>query len=161
MKKHNYKIKVEWTGNEGNGTLNYKSYNRNHTISANEKYNEILASSDPSFLGDKSRYNPEDLFLSSISACHMLWYLHLCSVNKIIVTDYVDNATGIMEETKDGNGRFTEVTLNPNVKIIDLNMISKANELHKEANKMCFVANSCNFKIGHNPNTTSYTNKLQ
>lgn len=155
MKKHNYEIKVEWTGNEGNGTLNYKSFNRNHKIIANGKYGLINGSSDPSFLGDKTKYNPEDLFLSSLSACHMLWYLHLCSVNKIIVTEYLDNATGIMVEAKNGSGRFTEITLNPRVKIKELSKITKANELHEEANRMCFIANSCNFKIGHNPNTTA------
>lgn len=153
MKKHNYEIKVVWTGNEGNGTLNYKSYNRNHNIMAEGKYVGINGSSDPSFLGDQTRYNPEELFLSSLSACHMLWYLHLCSVHKIIVTDYLDKATGIMEETKNGSGKFTEVTLNPQVKITDLNMIAKANELHEEANKMCFIANSCNFEIKHKPDT--------
>tara|TARA_R110002124_G_scaffold137733_1_gene300732 strand:+ start:432 stop:905 length:474 start_codon:yes stop_codon:yes gene_type:complete len=153
MKTHNYEIKIEWTGNEGNGTLNYKSYNRNHKISATGKYDEIKGSSDPSFLGDKTKYNPEDLFISSISACHMLWYLHLCSVNKIVVTEYIDKATGIMEETENGSGKFTEVTLNPDVKITNSDLIKKANELHSEANKMCFIANSCNFKINHNPNT--------
>ncbi len=151
MKKHNYQVKVEWTGNEGKGTLNYKSYNRNHKITTEGKYDAIKGSSDPSFLGDKTRYNPEDLFLSSLSSCHMLWYLHLCSVHKIIVTEYVDNATGVMEEMDNGSGKFTEVTLHPIVKITDQNMIEKANELHEEANKMCFIANSCNFKIGHNP----------
>ncbi len=151
MKNHNYEIKIEWTGNEGKGTLDYKSYNRNHTISGNEKYNKIFASSDPSFLGDKSRYNPEDLFLSSLSACHMLWYLHLCSTNKIIVTSYIDNATGIMEESKNGSGKFREVTLNPIVTIENKELVEKANKLHSEANKMCFIANSCNFDIDHNP----------
>ena len=154
MKNHHYKIKIEWTGNEGKGTLNYKSFNRNHKIIADGKYGEINGSSDPSFLGDKTRYNPEDLFLSSLSSCHMLWYLHLCSVNKIIVTEYLDNATGIMEEIDNGNSKFTEVTLNPKVKITDGSMIEIANELHEKANKMCFIANSCNFKIRHNPNTT-------
>lgn len=156
MKKHNYKVKVEWTGNQGSGTVNYKSYNRNHTILIEGKYNEIKGSSDASFLGDRSKYSPEDLFLSSLSACHMLWYLHLCSLNKIIVTDYVDNATGVMEETGNGSGKFTEVILHPRVKITDENMIAKANELHMEANKMCFIANSCNFKIGHEPITTTH-----
>lgn len=155
MKNHNYEIQIEWTGNEGKGTLNSKSYNRNHKIEADGKYDVINGSSDPSFLGDKTRYNPEELFLSSISACHMLWYLHLCSEHKIIVTEYLDNATGNMEETENGSGRFTEVILNPKVKIKDLNMIKKANELHEEANKMCFIANSCNFKILHQPNTTA------
>jgi len=153
MKNHKYKIKVEWTGNEGNGTLNYKSYNRNHKISSEGKYDEINGSSDPSFLGDKSKYNPEDLFISSVSACHMLWYLHLCSVNKIVVTEYIDNASGIMKETENGSGKFTEVTLNPTVKITNVELIEKANELHFEANKMCFIANSCNFEIKHKTKT--------
>ncbi|MBT8232443.1 MAG: OsmC family peroxiredoxin [Saprospiraceae bacterium] len=153
MKKHNYEIKVEWTGNEGNGTLNYRSYNRSHKIIGDGKYTEIKGSSDPAFLGDKTKYNPEDLFISSLSACHMLFYLHLCSVHKIIVIEYVDKATGIMVETEDGSGKFTEVTLNPKVKITDAKMIKQANELHEKANKLCFIANSCNFKIGHNPNT--------
>ncbi len=150
-KFHNYEIKVEWTGNEGDGTLNYKSYNRNHKIGGSEKYEEIKGSSDPSFLGDKKRYNPEDLFVSSLSACHMLWYLHLCSMNKIVVTSYVDSATGIMEEGKNGSGRFVEVTLNPVITIENEDLKNKAIELHHEANKMCFIANSCNFKIDHKP----------
>lgn len=155
MKKHFYKTKIEWTGNEGNGTLSYKSYNRNHAILAEGKYAGIKCSSDPSFLGDKTRYNPEELFLSSISACHMLWYLHLCSANEIIVTAYEDHATGIMEEAEDGSGRYTEVTLYPKVKITDSNMIPKAKELHREAHKMCFIANSCNFKIKNIPDITA------
>ena len=72
---------------------------------------------------------------------------------KIIVTKYIDNATGIMKETENGSGKFTEVTLNPKVIITDGNMIDKANELHKKANELCFIANSCNFKIRHKPNT--------
>ncbi|MGY5851465.1 OsmC family protein [Salegentibacter sp. F14] len=155
MKAHKYQIKVKWTGNEGNGTSNYKSYNRDHEISSVGKYEGINGSSDPAFLGDKTKYNPEDLFISSISACHMLWYLHLCSVNKISVTEYIDNATGRMEETENGSGKFTEIILNPSVKITNANLIDKANELHSEANKMCFIANSCNIKIEHKPNTTT------
>ncbi|WP_291865646.1 OsmC family protein [Maribacter sp.] len=154
MKKHNYKIKIEWTGNEGSGTKNYKTYNRNHSISGDHKSSEIDGSSDPSFLGDKTRYNPEDLFLSSISSCHMLWYLHLCSAHNIIITSYYDNATGIMEEKPNGSGQFTSVTLNPTITITNNQKKTKALELHEEANKMCFIANSCNFKIKHNCNIT-------
>ena len=155
MKKHNYKAQITWTGNEGSGTSRYNEYNRNHHIEIVEKYDAIKGSSDPSFLGDKTRYNPEDLFISSLSSCHMLWYLHLCSVNGIIVTKYIDNVIGIMEEAKDGSGKFTDVTLNPIVTITEASKIDLANELHKEANKMCFIANSCNFKIEHNPITIS------
>lgn len=151
MKEHHYNINLEWTGNKGKGTMDYKSYNRDHSISSANKYSEILGSSDPSFRGDKTKYNPEDLFLSSIASCHMLWYLHLCSVNQIVVTSYADNATGTMEESKNGSGKFKEVTLYPIVTIKDKSKITKATELHSEANAMCFIANSCNFVIGHNP----------
>jgi organic hydroperoxide reductase OsmC/OhrA len=154
MKKHQYELSVEWTGNEGNGTLDYKSYNRNHSISAEGKYAEIMASADPAFLGDKTKYNPEDLFLSSIAACHMLWFLHLCSSHKIIVIAYLDNATGVMEEAPNGSGKFTKVSLYPQVKVAKESMIQKANNLHQEAGKMCFIANSCNFDIEYNPTIT-------
>lgn len=155
MKKHNYKAQITWTGNEGSGTSKYNEYNRNHDIQILEKYEAIKGSSDPSFLGDKTRYNPEDLFISSLSSCHMLWYLHLCSVHKIVVTEYIDNVTGIMEEANDGSGKFTGVTLHPKVTIKEASKIDLANKLHEEANKMCFIANSCNFKIEHKPTTIS------
>ena len=155
MKIHNYEIQVEWTGNEGNGTSNYRTYNRGHVITAEGKYDKIFGSSDPSFLGDPTKYNPEELFLSSLSACHMLWYLHLCAENRITVIRYLDTATGIMQETENGSGKFTEVTLHPKVKITEPRLIQKANELHHKANEMCFIANSCNFQIRHQPVTTA------
>lgn len=154
MKIHHYKTALEWTGNTGKGTEHYRSYNRNHEISVTGKLHPIMGSSDPSFLGDASRYNPEELFLSAISSCHMLWYLHLCSVHQITLMEYIDNAAGIMEEDENGSGRFTAVTLYPHVKVKDAAMIAKANALHEEANTMCFIANSCNFSIGHAPITT-------
>src|SRR5688572_17859166 len=122
MKEHIYKATITWTGNQGMGTSEYKAYSRNHTISAVGK-KDIEGSSDPSFRGDKSRYSPEDLLLDSISACHMLWYLHVCTVNGVIVTAYTDNATGVMVEEKDGSGQFTAATLNPIVTVLHESMI--------------------------------------
>lgn len=148
--QHNYSLTVKWTGNTGTGTSNYKEFERNHSIFVANK-TEILGSSDPAFRGDKTKHNPEDLLLASISCCHMLWYLHLCTTVGIIVTDYIDNATGIMIETANGGGKFTEVTLNQIVTITDISMIEKANELHKKANELCFVANSLNFPVLHKP----------
>ncbi|WP_235905994.1 OsmC family protein [Ginsengibacter hankyongi] len=94
-------------------------------------------------------YNPEELFIASLSTCHMLWYLHLCSEAGVIVIDYIDNATGTMQETKDGGGYFTEVILYPLVVVSDISMIEKAKQLHQNANKLCYIANSCNFPIHH------------
>ena len=146
-KEHNYQTAIEWTGNRGEGTKSYKGYDRSHRVSVANKP-VIEASSDPAFMGDASKYNPEELLLASLSSCHMLWYLHLCSDNGIIVIDYKDEATGIMLETGIG-GHFTEVTLHPVVTITDETKIEKANELHSAANKHCFIANSCNFPVKH------------
>ncbi|MEI6752282.1 MAG: OsmC family protein [Paludibacter sp.] len=149
-KEHFYKLTVQWTGNKGNGTLNYRAYERNHVISADNK-ETILASADPAFRGDKTKYNPEELLLASISSCHMLWFLHLCADNGIIVIDYIDNPTGIMEETENGGGKFKEVILNPIVTVNDITSPDKLNDLHKKANELCFIANSVNFIVKHNP----------
>ncbi|CAI8703284.1 OsmC family protein [Chryseobacterium sp. IT-36CA2] len=151
-KDHHYKITVQWTGNQGSGTSSYRDYERSHIISAENKA-IIEGSSDPAFRGDKTKHNPEDMLLSSLSSCHMLWYLHFCSEAGIIVTDYRDEATGIMAETANGSGHFTEVTLHPIVTISEESMKEKAEELHHKANKFCFIANSVNFPVKHIPTT--------
>ncbi|MCR9248798.1 MAG: OsmC family protein [bacterium] len=148
MKTHSYQAKINWTGNTGNGTKDYKSYERSHEAIIDNK-TDILLSSDPSFRGDSSKHNPEELLVMSLASCHMLWYLHLCSVNKITVDEYEDSATGIMEEDKTGAGRFREVTLYPIVKIKESDKTDLAHSLHEKANKMCFIANSCNFPVQH------------
>ena len=150
MANHNYAATITWTGNKGEGTTRYDAYERSHTLSVNNKP-DLACSSDVPFRGDGSKYNPEDMFLYSLSSCHMLWYLHLCSEAGIIVVDYQDKSMGVMEETHEGGGHFTEVTLYPHVKITDPSKIEMANELHIKANKLCFIANSCNFPIHHKP----------
>ncbi|MEO8158771.1 MAG: OsmC family protein [Betaproteobacteria bacterium] len=149
-KLHNYTTTVRWTGNLGAGTTGYKDYGRNHEISAPGKP-VILASSDPAFRGDASRYNPEDLLVASLSTCHMLWYLHLCAVNKVVVIDYEDQAAGIMEVSAEGGGRFLEVTLRPRITVSAASALDTARHLHHEAHEKCYVANSVNFPVGCEP----------
>jgi organic hydroperoxide reductase OsmC/OhrA len=155
--QHIYNLTVKWTGNTGTGTSNYKAFERSHTIFVNNKV-DLLGSSDPTFRGDKTKHNPEEFLVASLSTCHMLWYLHLCAEAGVILVDYVDNATGIMMETSDGGGHFTEVTLNPIVIVTENSMVERANELHKKANELCFIANSVNFPIYHKPTTKLINN---
>ena len=109
-KIHRYSTQVRWTGNRGTGTSGYGAYGRAHEISVAGKPT-IAGSSDPAFRGDENRWNPGEMFLASLSACHQLWYLHLCSRDGIVVTAYEDHAAGEMSETEDGAGRFVAVTL--------------------------------------------------
>jgi organic hydroperoxide reductase OsmC/OhrA len=145
-KTHQYQVEVRWTGNTGQGTAGYRAYDRAHEISIAGKP-IISGSSDPAFRGDPTRYNPEELLVASLSTCHMLWYLHLCANAKIVVTEYRDNPIGIMTETKDGGGRFTEVTLLPVVTVAAGSDSALAEQLHEKAHHLCFIANSMNFPV--------------
>ena len=147
---HRYEITVEWTGNTGTGTSSYKAYARDHAISAGTKP-PIPGSSDPKFRGDPARWNPEELLVASLSACHKLWYLHLCATSGIVVTSYVDHAVGEMEDTADGGGRFSRVVLRPQVTITAASDAAKARALHAQAHSKCFIANSVNFPVEHEP----------
>jgi organic hydroperoxide reductase OsmC/OhrA len=148
LKQHDYSLLVKWTGNTGQGTNNYRSYERSYTVSIDGKP-ALECSSDVAFRGDKTKYTPEELLVASLSGCHMLWYLHLCAEAGIVVTNYVDNATGMMVEMADGGGHFTEVTLYPTVTVVQQAMVDKANELHRKANQLCFIAKSVNFPVHH------------
>lgn len=145
MKQHTYKLQMTWTGNDSEGTKAYRSYRRDHVITADGKP-EIAGSSDPAFRGDPTRYNPEELLVAALSSCHMLAYLHLCAVNHVVVEQYQDSPAGVMEETPDGSGHFVSVTLHPRVKISSGDP-SKAMDLHHQAHKLCFIANSVNFEV--------------
>ena len=145
---HRFSVTVEWTGNRGSGTSNYRAYSRDHEIAGPGKP-VVPGSSDPAFRGDAARYNPEELLIASLSACHMLWYLHLCAVSEIVVTAYSDSATGEMHLDADGGGKFSSVTLRPRVSIASGCSRETAMSLHSEANRLCFIANSVNFPVHH------------
>ena len=149
-KAHRYTTTLNWTGNKGEGTAHYKAYDRDHVFTVPGKP-ELPGSSDPSFRGNPARYNPEELLVAALSSCHMLWYLHLCSVNDIVVVDYQDKAEGIMMEKADGSGCFQKVTLRPVVTITNAERLDRARELHHEAHRFCFLASSMNFPVHHEP----------
>lgn len=151
MSKHiQYQVSVKWTGNKGEGTKDYDAYDRSHEISIKGK-KKLQCSSDSPFKGDMKKHNPEDLLLSSLSACHMLWYLRLCASEGVVVLDYIDHAEGKMIQTSNGSGYFTEVILHPRVLVAEQSMVKKALELHKKANTFCFIANSVKFAVYHRP----------
>ena len=149
---HHYQATTRWTGNKGTGTSAYTAYDRSYEMTIPGK-TLIQGTSDPAFRGDKSKHNPEDLLVMSLSSCHMLWYLHLCAEAGVIVTEYLDEASGTMTEASDGSGQFTEVTLKPKVTVKNAGMIEQANALHHKANQMCFIARSVKFPVNHKPET--------
>jgi len=148
--EHTYRVAVEWTGDRGTGTSGYRDYARDVTIRIEGKP-ELLASADRAFRGDASRWNPEDMLLAALSECHLLSYLHACVQVGVVVIAYTDEATGIMREDGKGGGTFAEVMLRPRVTVAEASMIPAAEAAHAAANRMCFIANSVNFPVRHEP----------
>ena len=151
-REHHYHVTVAWTGNTGSGTAGYRGYERRHEIHVRGSAKpHIPGSSDPTFRGDAARWNPEELLVASLSACHELWYLHLCADAGVVVTAYVDHAEGTMVEDASGAGRFTRVVLRPIVTVAAGADVARARALHGDAHAMCYVARSVNFPVEHEP----------
>ncbi|MGH3389957.1 MAG: OsmC family protein [Actinomadura sp.] len=151
-KVHRYELEVTWTGNTGTGTTGFRDFERSHEISADGKPT-IPGSADSgrAFRGVADRWNPEELLVASLSQCHMLWYLFLCSQEGVVVTAYADRPLGTMVQAGDGSGRFEEVVLRPSVTITAPECADLAAALHERAHEMCFIANSVNFPVRNEP----------
>jgi organic hydroperoxide reductase OsmC/OhrA len=147
---HTYRLGLEWTGNTGTGTATYRGYERSHVLRHPSKP-DLPGSSDAAFRGDPSRWNPEELLVASLSACHMLVYLHRTALAGVVVTSYADEPVGEMAEDDDGGGRFCSVTLQPTVTVSDATMVDAARALHAVAHDGCFVAASVAFPVQHRP----------
>lgn len=148
--KHKYETHSTWTGNRGQGTADYRAYDRTHDTTAAGRP-PIPASADPAFRGDDDRWNPELLLVAALSQCHMLSYLHQCAINAVVVTAYEDDAEGVMVETRDGGGHFEDVILRPVVTVAEPEMAERAQTLHHDASAICFIAASVNFAVRHEP----------
>ena len=150
---HRYDLAMTWTGNRGTGTSGYRDYGRDHEVRADGRP-AIEGSADRVFHGDKTRWNPELELVAALSQCHMLSYLYVCTTAGVVVTAYDDAPYGLMAETEDGGGHFTEVVLRPRVTVASAGMAERAARLHEEASEKCFIASSVNFPVRHEPSVT-------
>ncbi|HEV7742530.1 MAG TPA: OsmC family protein [Pseudolysinimonas sp.] len=146
---HSFAVSVEWTGNRGTGTSDYRGFARDNVLSAAGKP-PIEGSSAKIFHGDPARWNPEETLIAALVECHLLSYLYVAVRNGIVVETYTDSATGTLATDGDGAGRFTEVTLRP-VVTISSGDAEVARAIHADANRLCFIAASVNFPVHHEP----------
>lgn len=149
-KTHLYSSRVLWTGNRGSGTAGYRAYDRTWDIAIPGKP-VVACSNDPLLGGDPGKMNPEDLLLSALAACHMLWYLHLAAVAGVVVNSYEDQPEGLGETTPDGAGRFLSATLRPRVLITPESDRLRAEALHHQVHRYCFIARSVAFPVQVEP----------
>jgi Predicted redox protein, regulator of disulfide bond formation len=150
LNSHRYAIDIEWTGNRGTGTSGYRDYGRDHVVCA-EGLPDLPGTADPTFHGDRDRWNPEQLLLAALAQCHMLSYFHLAVRNGVRVLGYSDAAAGTLRLNRDGSGEFTEAILHPRVVLADESQRALADSLHEPAHDVCFIARSVNFPVINRP----------
>jgi organic hydroperoxide reductase OsmC/OhrA len=153
-KTHDFTARIAWTGDRGDGTRNYKGYDRTWSIVTPGKL-PIECSNDPLLGGDRSKPNPEDLLLASLSACHMLWYLHLASNAEIVIREYTDDPIGVGETGPRGEGRFLSAVLRPTIVLEEGTDHARADALHHVVREYCFIARSVSFPVSY---AASYRN---
>jgi organic hydroperoxide reductase OsmC/OhrA len=151
LDEHRYALTVTWTGNLGEGTASYRGYSRDHDVEI-PGIPVLRGSADPTFHGDRTRCNPEQLLLAALAQCHMLSFLHVAVKHGVVVSAYEDHAEGLMRTNRDGSGQFESVTLKPRVTVAAPTAV-ELEELHAEANRLCFIARSVNFPVLHEPST--------
>lgn len=143
---HDYEARIRWTGDRGQGTAGYRAYDRSWEVITPGKP-VIRCSNDPLLGGDPCLPNPEDLLLASLSACHMLWFLHLASDAGVVVRAYEDAPIGRGETAPDGSGRFLSALLRPEITLARGADAARADALHGEIHRYCFIARSVAFPV--------------
>ncbi|HEY4225239.1 MAG TPA: OsmC family protein [Pseudolysinimonas sp.] len=156
--EHSFAVSVEWQGNRGTGTSGYKDFSRAVELRSEGKQ-AILASAAKTFHGDTDRWNPEEELIGAIAQCHLLSYLHVATQAGVVVDSYTDAATGTLRTNPDGSGAVVEVVLRP-VVTISAGDPRVAEQLHTDANRLCFIANSVNFPVRHEPTTLVLDDEL-
>jgi organic hydroperoxide reductase OsmC/OhrA len=149
---HPYRASLRWNGAAAGATLTYAGYSREYVVEVPGKA-PLRGSADPFFRGDGALHNPEDLLLAALTGCHMLSYLALCAREGIAVVGYSDESSATLVEEQ-GSGRVTEVILRPAVRLsptCDDRQLARALELHDSAREQCFIANSVDFPVEHEP----------
>ncbi|HML01648.1 MAG TPA: OsmC family protein [Acidimicrobiales bacterium] len=135
---HRYRVQTEWSGSTGQG---YEEYGRGHVASAPPAGAEVQLSSDPAFLGDPSRLNPEQLVVMAASSCQLLSFLAAAARARVEVTAYRDEAEGLMPEDE-RPVRITAITLRPTITVAPGTDEERVLHLVEVAHRQCFVANS-------------------
>jgi organic hydroperoxide reductase OsmC/OhrA len=130
---------LEWTGATKGPTRNPATFSRDLNVSVAAI--TVPMSSAPSYRGDPSRANPEQLFVASLSACQALTYLFLAAKNQISIVGYTDDAEGQLGLV-DGKIRMSRVTLRPQITLETTANEARARELVAKAHEGCFIANS-------------------
>lgn len=142
---HQYHLELNWTGNLQEDNI---KNDRRYEVNIQGKPT-IHGSADKPFHGDPEKYNPEDLLMASLSACHMMSFFYVCRKREIQILSYKDEAEGVLSLNPDGSGQFDKATLKQQVTVAGWPDDLSVDEVNKQASKLCFIKNSINFPVDY------------
>jgi len=138
-----YRATIEW---QLQGEFKYATYSRGHAIDYGHEVRlpgNAAPWNVPKTVPWTPGADPEQMFVASLSTCHMLWFLHLAHDAKFVVEHYRDEASGVLAKNADGRQAMTRVTLRPVVKFAGAKPTPEEfSRLHHQTHERCFIANS-------------------
>jgi len=146
-----YRATVDWRLTAPAEEFGKGRYSRGHTVSFGSGV-EVPGTASAHVVGNKwsvdGAVDPEEMLVGSISACHMLSFLHLAREAGFVVTGYRDAAEGLMEKNPGGRLAVTRVVLRPDIAYDGRQpTAAERDHLHHEAHELCFIANSVRTEI--------------
>ncbi len=131
----------------------YDTYNRAHEVTFKQGAIVLPSSAAPAYKGDADRVDPEEAFVASLSACHLLTFLAICARKRITVDAYEDEAVGVLEKNAEGKLAVTRVVLRPCVTLAPGSTADGATlaDIHHRAHSDCFIANSVKTEVSVEP----------
>lgn len=141
-----HRIELDWLRKDG--PFERGNYSSTHEITFSDSL-KIKGSPSPAFGGDDSAADPEQLLVSSISACHMLTFLAVAANRGYIVDSYHDSASGTLAKNGDGKMAVVKTVLSPKVAFSGEKHPSaeEYKQLHDRAHQGCFIAHSVKTEI--------------
>ena len=137
--------RVSW--NRGDHEFTYQKYSRDHEWRF-ESGQTLRASASPQYMGSEDCVDPEEAFVASLSACHMLTFLALSTKERLIVESYEDDAVGHLEKNEDGKMAITRVVLRPKIVFSGGDPTPEVlDKLHHDSHEMCFIASSVKTEV--------------
>lgn len=140
---HEFPLSLSWSGSTAS------EYSRNATASVDGKP-DLAVSSGPTYGGDPTRWNPEDLLGASLSTCHFLTFLALARKFRLDVRSYEDHATVVLD-TVEGVTKVTKIRLAPVIKVVAGTDEAKVRDAFMKAHKYCFIGHSITAEVSMEP----------
>ena len=142
-------VEIAWSAGEDSFTAG--AYSRRH-VWRFDGGQEVVGSSSPHVvrapLSDPFGVDPEEALVAATASCHMLWFLDLARHAGFDVASYRDGASDELGRIAPQSFAITRIVLRPTITFDGRQpSAEQLANLHHEAHRRCFIANSLKAEI--------------